>query len=57
MRSKSPVSYMLWDENATGGEDGILLLRNGKFCDMKIEIAAFVINESVKLTVPPDRQK
>ena len=39
------------------GGDGMLLLRNGKFCKMEIEIVTFVVKGSAKLTVPTDWQE
>ena len=61
MFDKIPVSmgipYKLRNKDAIGGRGWNIATQERKICDVEIEIVTFVINGSVKLTVPPDRQK
>ena len=50
------MQYQLWDKNAIGGPRWIIAIREGKFCNMKIETFTFVVKGSVKLTAPTDWQ-
>ena len=57
------ISYNLRNKDAIGGRSWDIATQERKICDMEIETAMFVISiiairhVSVKLTVPPDRQK
>ena len=51
------ISYKLWNKDATGGWSLYVATQEWKICDMEIKIVTFVINESMNLIVPPDRQK
>ena len=56
-RGASPgISYMLQDKDAIGGRSWYIATQERKICDMETDIVTFVINGSMKLTVPPDRQ-
>ena len=58
IRGASPgISYKLRNKDAIGGRGWNIATQGRKICDVEIEIVTFVINRSVKLTVPPDRQK
>ena len=58
IRGASPgISYKLRNKVAIGGRGWNIATQERKICDVEIEIVTFVINGSVKLTVPPDRQK
>ena len=50
------VSYNLLDKDAIGRRSWYIATQE-QICDMEIEIFTFVMNGSMKLTVPPDRQK
>ena len=57
-RGASPgISYKLRNKDAIGGRGWNIATQERKICDVEIEIVTFVINGSVRLTVPPDRQK
>ena len=49
--------YKLRNKDAIGGRGWNIATQERKIYDVEIEIVTFVINGSVKLTVPPDRQK
>ena len=51
------IPYKLRNKDAIGGRGWNIATQERKICDVEIEIVMFVINGSVKLTVPPDRQK
>ena len=51
------IPYKLRNKDAIGGRGWNIATQERKICDVEIEIVTFVINGSVKLTVPPDRQK
>ena len=51
------ISYKLLDEDAIGGWNFNIATQERNICDLEIEIVTFIIKGSVKLTVPPDRQK
>ena len=58
IRGASPgIPYKLRNKDAIGGRGWNIATQERKICDVEIEIVTFVINGSVKLTVPPDRQK
>ena len=58
IRGASPgISYKLRNKGAIGGRGWNIASQERKICYVEIEIVTFVINGSVKLTVPPDRQK
>ena len=64
IRGASPaISYKLRNKDAIGGRSWDIAIQERKICDMEIETVMFVISiivirhVSVKLTVPPDRQK
>ena len=58
IRWASPgISYKLRNKDAICGQGWNIATQERKICDVEIEIVTFVINGSVKLTVPPDRQK
>ena len=58
MRGASPgIPYKLRNKDAIGGRGWNIATQVRKICDVEIEIVTFVRNGSVKLTVPPDRQK
>ena len=58
IRGASPpgVSYQLRDENAIGRRRWNITTQERKVCDVEIEIISFVVNGSVKLSIPPERQ-
>ena len=57
IRVASPgVSYKLRDKNAIGRRRWNISSQELKICDMKIEIFSFVVNGSVTLTTPTNRQ-
>ena len=47
----------LRNKGAIGGRGLNIATQERKICDVEIEIVTFVKNGSMKLTVPPDRQK
>ena len=51
------VSNKLRDKNAIGRRRWDITTQERKVCDMEIEIISFVVNGSVKLTIPPNLQK
>ena len=58
MRVAGPgISYKQPNKDALGGRGWNIATQERKKCDVEIEIVVFVINGSVKLTVPPDRQR
>ena len=58
IRWASPsISYKLRNKDVIGGWGWNIATQERKICDVEIEIVTFVIDGSVKLTVPPDRQK
>ena len=58
IRRASPgIPYKLRNKDAIGGRGWNIATQERKICDVEIEIVTFVLNGSVKLTVPPDRQK
>ena len=58
IRGASPgILYKLRNKDSIGGRSLNIATQERKICNMEIEIVTFVINGSVKLTVPPDRQK
>ena len=57
MWSNPGISYKLRDKDAIGGRIYYIAIQERKIYDMEIEIATFVINGGMKLTVHPDRKK
>ena len=58
IRGACPVIlYKLCDKDAVGGRSWNIATQERKICDMEIEMVTFVINDVVKLILPPDRQK
>ena len=58
IRVGSPgIPYKLRNKDAIGSRGWNIATQERKIRDVEIEIVTFVINGSVKLTVPPDRQK
>ena len=58
IRGASPgISYKLQNKDALCGRGWNIATQERKNRDVEIEIVMFVINGSVKLTAPPDRQK
>ena len=58
IRGASPgVSDELWDKNAIGWRRLDVATQERKVCNMEIEIVAFVVKGSAKLTVPTDCQE
>ena len=57
MRGSSPsVSYKLRDKNTIGRRRWNITTQERKICDMEIVIISFVVDETVKFTIPPNRQ-
>ena len=58
IRGASPgVSYKLRDKHAVGRRWRNITTQERKVCDVEIEIISLVVDGSVKLTIPPNRQK
>ena len=58
IRGASPgISFKLRNKDAIGGRGWNIATQERKLCDVEIEIVTFVINGSVRFTVPPDRLK
>ena len=58
IRGASPgVSYKSRDKHAIGRRRWNITTQERKVCDVEIEIISFVVDGSVKLTIPPNRQK
>ena len=51
------VSYKLRDKHAIGRRRWNITTQERKVCDVEIEIMSFVVDGSVKLTIPPNQQK
>ena len=49
------ISYKLRNKDAIGGWGWNIATQERKICGVEIEIVTFIINGSVKLTVPPSR--
>ena len=49
--------YKLQDKDTTGRGRWNIATQERNIFDMEIEIGSFVINGSVKITAPPDRQE
>ena len=56
-RASPGLSYKLQDKDATCGQWWNITSEEQKVYEMEVEIVMFVINGSVKLTVPTDRQE